>query len=61
LGGIGDGLLQRKFDDLIAKGNAVNKNEDRQKSYWDASAILNDESPSIFLFTRMFLSASTKD
>jgi peptide/nickel transport system substrate-binding protein len=45
------GYCNAKFDDLIAKGNAVSKSEDRQRSYWDASAILNDELPSIFLFT----------
>jgi len=44
------GYCNAKFDDLIVKGNSVSKNEDRQKSYWDASAILNDELPSIFLF-----------
>ena len=45
------GYCNAKFDDLITKGNAVSKSEDRQKSYWDASAILNDELPSVFLFT----------
>ncbi|MEW5721127.1 MAG: ABC transporter substrate-binding protein, partial [Chloroflexota bacterium] len=44
------GYCNAKFDDFIAKGIAVSKNEDRQKSYWDASALLNDELPSIFLF-----------
>jgi peptide/nickel transport system substrate-binding protein len=44
------GYCNAKFDELMNKGNAVNKNEERQKSYWDASALLNDELPSIFLF-----------
>jgi len=45
------GYCNAKFDDSMSKGIAVSKNEDRQKSYWDASTILNDELPSIFLFT----------
>ncbi len=44
------GYCNAKFDDFIVKGNAASKTEDRQKSYWDASALLNDELPSIFLF-----------
>jgi peptide/nickel transport system substrate-binding protein len=43
------GYCNARFDDLMNKGNAVSKNEDRQRSYWDASTILNDEMPSIFL------------
>lgn len=45
------GYCNARFDDLMNKGIAVSRNEDRQKLYWDASAILNDELPSIFLFT----------
>ncbi|MBM3129728.1 MAG: peptide ABC transporter substrate-binding protein [Chloroflexi bacterium] len=44
------GYCNPRFDDAMTKGNAVNRNEDRQKAYWDASALLNDELPSIFLF-----------
>lgn len=44
------GYCNAKFDDAMTKGNAAAKNEERQKSYWDASALLNDELPSIFLF-----------
>lgn len=44
------GYCNARFDDLMSKGNVVSRNEDRQKSYWEASAILNDELPGIFLF-----------
>jgi peptide/nickel transport system substrate-binding protein len=44
------GYCNPKFDDLMGKGVATSKSEDRQKIYWEASAILNDELPSLFLF-----------
>ncbi len=45
------GYCNQKYDDLMAKGVATSKAEDRQKIYWEASAILNDELPSLFFFT----------
>lgn len=45
------GFCNPKFDELMAKGAATSKIEERQKLYWEASAILNDELPSLFLFT----------
>ncbi|MBI5305687.1 MAG: hypothetical protein HY868_26395 [Chloroflexi bacterium] len=45
------GFCNPKFDDLIKKGVATSKVEDRQKIYWEASALLNEELPSLFLFT----------
>jgi len=44
------GYCNPKFDELQGRGLAVSKSDDRKKVYWDASAILNDELPSIFLF-----------
>ena len=45
------GYCNPKFDELQAKGLATSKTEDRVKIYADASTILNDEVPSIFLYT----------
>jgi peptide/nickel transport system substrate-binding protein len=45
------GYCNPKFDDLMSKGVATSKSADRQKIYWEASTILNDELPSLFLFT----------
>lgn len=44
------GYCNPKFDEWMAKGNAVARNEERQKPYWEASALLNDELPGIALF-----------
>jgi peptide/nickel transport system substrate-binding protein len=54
------GYCNAKFDDAISKGILASKNEDRQKSYWDASAILNDELPSLFLFAPNTLTTVNK-
>jgi peptide/nickel transport system substrate-binding protein len=45
------GYCNPKFDELMAKGVATSKQEERQKIYWEASAILNDELPSLFFYT----------
>ena len=45
------GYCNPKFDELMAKGVATSKQEERQKIYWEASAILNDELPSLFYYT----------
>jgi peptide/nickel transport system substrate-binding protein len=44
------GYCNPKFDELQGRGLATNKLDDRKKIYADASAILNDEAPSIFLY-----------
>jgi peptide/nickel transport system substrate-binding protein len=44
------GYCNVKFDEWMSKGNAFSRNEDRQRFYWDASALLNDELPGIPLF-----------
>jgi len=45
------GYCNPKFDELMTAGSATSKIEERQKIYWEASALLNDELPSIFLYT----------
>jgi peptide/nickel transport system substrate-binding protein len=44
------GYCNARFDDLQSKGLASYKTDDRKKIYPDASVILNDELPSIFLY-----------
>ncbi len=44
------GYCNPKFDELQGRGLAVSKLDDRKKIYNDASALLNDEAPSIFLY-----------
>ena len=44
------GYCNPRFDDLQSRGLANYKTDDRKKIYPDASAILNDELPSIFLY-----------
>ena len=44
------GYCNPRFDDLQGKGFAFYKTDDRKKTYQDASAILNDELPSLFLY-----------
>jgi peptide/nickel transport system substrate-binding protein len=45
------GYCNPKFDELMAKGVTTSKQDERQKVYWEASAILNDELPSLFFYT----------
>ena len=45
------GFCNERFDELLAQGAAVSDVKERQKSYWEASAILNEELPSLFLFS----------
>lgn len=45
------GYCNKTFDELMTKGVATSKTEERQKIYYEASRILNDELPSLFLFT----------
>lgn len=45
------GYCNKAFDDLMTKGVATSKSDDRQKIYFEASKMLNDELPSLFLFT----------
>lgn len=45
------GFCSERFDELLAQGAAVSDVKERQKIYWEASAILNEELPSLFLFT----------
>ncbi len=44
------GYCNTKLDDLLNRGLATSKKEERQKIYGEASAILNDEQPALFLF-----------
>lgn len=44
------GYCNPKFDELMKKGNTTARYEERWQPYWDASAILNDELPSLPLF-----------
>jgi len=44
------GYCNPRFDELQSRGLANYKTDDRKKIYPDASAILNDELPSIFLY-----------
>lgn len=44
------GYCNPKFDELQRKGLATSKADERKKIYAEASAILNDEVPSIFLY-----------
>jgi len=44
------GYCNPKFDELQSKGLATSKADDRKKIYAEASALLNDEVPSIFLY-----------
>lgn len=45
------GYCNTEFDDLMTQGVAVSDQAARQAIYWEASAILNDELPSLFFFT----------
>jgi peptide/nickel transport system substrate-binding protein len=45
------GFCVPEFDDLMAQGVATSDPDARQQTYWAASAILNDELPSLFYYT----------
>jgi len=45
------GFCSPEFDELMAQAAAVSDFEVRQQAYWQASAILNDELPSVFYYT----------
>jgi ABC-type transport system substrate-binding protein len=45
------GYCNPEFDELMAKGVATSDPDQRQEIYWEASAILNEELPSLFFFT----------
>ena len=45
------GFCNERFDELMQQGAAISDIKKRQKIYWEASAILNDELPSLFLFS----------
>jgi ABC-type transport system substrate-binding protein len=45
------GYCNSEFDELMNQGVAVSDPAQRQAIYWEASAILNDELPSLFFFT----------
>jgi peptide/nickel transport system substrate-binding protein len=45
------GFCNTEFDDLMAQGVATSDSDARQQTYWQASAILNDELPSLFYYT----------
>ena len=45
------GFCVPEFDDLMAQGVATSDSDARQQTYWQASAILNDELPSLFYYT----------
>ncbi len=55
------GYCNVKFDDAMAKGAAASKAEDRQKFYWDASLVLNEDLPGVFLFAPNTLIGAPKD
>jgi peptide/nickel transport system substrate-binding protein len=45
------GICDEHLDELFQQGVAVSDIEERQKIYWEASAIQNEELPSLFLFS----------
>jgi peptide/nickel transport system substrate-binding protein len=45
------GFCNPEFDDLMAQGVATSNSDAQQQTYWQASAILNDELPSLFYYT----------
>lgn len=45
------GYCNPEFDELMAAGSATSNIDERQEIYWQASAILNDELPSLFFYT----------
>ncbi len=45
------GYCNPKFDELMQAGAASSIQEERQKAYWEASALLNEELPSLFFYT----------
>ena len=45
------GFCNEEFDELMASGVTTGVPEERQQIYWEASAILNDELPSLFYYT----------
>ena len=45
------GFCNPDFDELMSQGVATSDPDARQQTYWQASAILNDELPSIFYYT----------
>lgn len=45
------GYCNPEFDALMTEGVAVSDPAQRQEIYWEASALLNDELPSLFFFT----------
>jgi peptide/nickel transport system substrate-binding protein len=45
------GYCNPEFDELMAQGVAVSDPDARQEIYWQASALLNDELPSLFYYT----------
>ncbi len=45
------GICNERLDELFQQGVAVSDIEERQEIYWEASAIQNEELPSLFLFT----------
>ncbi|MGQ9666212.1 MAG: ABC transporter substrate-binding protein [Anaerolineae bacterium] len=45
------GFCNPKFDELMNQGVATSDIKERQKIYWEASAILNEELPSLFFYT----------
>jgi peptide/nickel transport system substrate-binding protein len=45
------GFCNPDFDELMSQGVATSDSDARQQTYWQASAILNDELPSLFYYT----------
>jgi peptide/nickel transport system substrate-binding protein len=45
------GFCNEEYDELMAQGVSVSDINARQEIYWQASAILNDELPSLFFYT----------
>ena len=45
------GFCSPEFDELMAQAESVSDLEARQQAYWQASAILNEELPSLFTYT----------
>ena len=45
------GYCNPDFDDLMSRGVTISDIDARQEIYWEASAMLNDDLPSLFLFT----------
>jgi peptide/nickel transport system substrate-binding protein len=54
------GYCNPEFDELMASGVKTSVTEERQKIYWQASAMLNEDLPSLFYYTANVFFGSNK-